>query len=144
MVLLTGIIILGIYSIQFVGFVFLILIISAVFGFISIRFPFMYIYNDHFVIEKKSIIKKYTSQETYNYDEIKEVEFIKGYTKWFQLIVTTIVWHGGYDRFSQPDRMKLKLKNDKVKIIYRFGNRNEFKAMVDIIQRIRTQITYTG
>jgi len=133
--LLTGIILFGIYAIQFVGYIMLFVILSAVFGLITIRFPFLYLYKDSFLIEKKCILKKYTDQEIFKYNEIREVEFVEGYIKWSQLILQTIFGKGAYGGFSKPDQMILKFQNNNNKIVDRFGNRKEFENVVKMIQK---------
>ncbi len=50
--LLTGILLLGIYSIQFIGYGMLGVDCRCA-GLVSIPFPYLYLFNDHFVIEKK-------------------------------------------------------------------------------------------
>jgi hypothetical protein len=136
--LLTGIIILGLYSIQFVGYIMLIIILSALIGLISIRFPFLYLFKDQFLIEKRCILKKYSDQEIFKFEEIQEIEFKKGYTKWFLLILQTMLGKGASGGFSEPDQMRLKFKNGKKRIIYRFGKRKEF---INIVYKIEKELT---
>lgn len=133
--LLTGIIMLGIYSIQFMGLVMILLAISGIIGLIYIRFPFLSLYEDHFVIEKKGIIKKYNDKEFYRYAEIKQIEFEKGYMNWTQMLVQTIFGQGGYGGFSKPDQMILKYENGVEKTIYRFGSKKDFDFVVNKLQK---------
>jgi hypothetical protein len=134
MFLLTMIILLSEYSIWSIGFVMIFVIISASFGLISIRFPFMYIFLDYFIIEKKCIFKKYSDRDVFRYHEIKEIEFIRGYMKWPQMILQSVLGQGAYGGFSKADQMVLKFQNGKERIIYRFGRRKEFEYTIEKLQ----------
>ena len=136
--LLTGIVLLGIYSIPYIGYIMLFVIFAAIFGLINIRFPYLYLFKDHFVIKKKCIFEKYSRREIFKYDELKDIEFVKGQINWPQLIVQTIVGKGAYGGFSKSDQMVLKLQNDRKRIFYRFGSRNEF---IKTINRIKGKIS---
>jgi hypothetical protein len=137
-ILLTGILLLGIYSIQFIGYGMLVVIIAAVAGLVSIPFPYLYLFNDHFVIEKKCILNKFSTLEVYRLNDIKEVEFLMGYLNWSKLIAQSLVGAGGYGGFSKPDVMVLKLKTGKEKFIYRFGSRKQFEEVISKLQKIIT------
>ena len=133
--LLTGIILLGIYSIQFIGFGMTVVIIGAIIGLICIRFPFLSLFEDRFVIEKKGIIEKYNDKEIYWYAEIKEIEFEKGYINWGQMIGQTIFGTGAWGGFSKPDQIVIKYKNGSETIIFRFGCKKDFSFVVNELQK---------
>ncbi len=135
-ILLTGILLLGIYLIQFIGYGMLVVIIAAVAGLVSIRFPFLYLFDDHFVIEKKCIVNKYSMREVYRLADIKEVDFIKGYVNWSKLVAQSLVGAGGYGGFSKPDVMVLTLTTGKENFIYRFGSRKQFEELINKLQKI--------
>ena len=134
-ILLIGFSIIGVYAIQLVGYVMISVTIASIFGLLSIQFPFIYLYNYCIVIEKKALLKKLSSTEVFRYSDLKEIDFIKGYVNWPQMIVQTMVGKGGYGGFSKPDQMRLTLKNEKILIIYRFGGRKEFEYLINIIQK---------
>lgn len=134
-VFLTAIILLGIYSIQYIGFVMLFVIIVAIFGLICIQFPFLYLFKDYLIIEKKGIVKRFNDNAIYRYEEIKKIEFEKGYINWLQLIVQTISGTGAHGGFSQPDQLILNFGNNKKKIIYRFGSRRNFEFAITQLKK---------
>ena len=134
-ILLIGFSILGIYSIQFAGYVMLLVPIAAIFGLLSIQFPFISLYNHCFVIEKKALFKKLSSSEVFRYRDLKGIDLIKGYVNWPHMIIQTMFGEGGYGGFSKPDQMRLTLKNEKNVIIYRFGGRKEFENLISNIQK---------
>lgn len=133
--LLSAIILLGIYSVQYMGFVMIFVILPAIFGLMCIQFPFIYLYNNDLRIEKKGIIKRFNYTAIYRYDEIKTIEFEKGYINWPQLIVQTILGKGAYGGFSKPDRLILNFANDKKKIIYRFGSKRNFEFVITKLKK---------
>jgi len=135
-ILLVAIILLSLYTIRIIGYSMLVVILASVFGLISIRFPFIYLFNDHLEICKKGLLKKYNDQEIYKYHEIKDIEYKDGYIKWAQMIVQTIFGQGAYGGFSKPDQMILKLRDDKLKIIYRFGTKKDFKNLTNKIHKL--------
>lgn len=135
-IFLIAIILLSLYSIRIIGYSMILVILASVFGLISIRFPFIYLFSDHLVISKKGLLKKYNDQEIYDYNEIKDIEYKEGYIKLAQMIVQTIFGQGAYGGFSKPDQMNLKLRNNKLKIIYRFGTKKDFEELINKILKL--------
>ena len=133
--LLTGVILFGIFIIQFVGFIMIFVILGAVFGLITIRFPYIYLYADYFSIEKKCILKKFSKQEIIKYKEISEIEFVNGYINWSKLILLTALGKGAYGGFSKPDLMILRFQDNSEKIFYRIGSKAEFEKVFQMIHK---------
>ena len=131
---LIGFIFLGLFAIQFMGYVMLILVISAILGLLTIRFPFIYLYKDYFTVEKIGITKKYSDKFIYKYKEIREVELVNGHVDWIYLILLSILGKGASGGFSKPDQMILKFKNNDKEIFYRIGRKKEFEKVVNMIQ----------
>ena len=100
---LIGIFILSMFAMKSMGLVMVFVALGAIFGLINVQFPFLYIYEDCFVIEKKGILKRNNYEESYKYADIKQIEFEKGYLNWIQMIVQSILGQGGYGGFSKPD-----------------------------------------
>lgn len=138
--MLTGVILVGIYFIPLIGYLMLIIILAALIGLLSIRFPYLYIFADNFVIEKKGIHKKFTHRETISYGEIENIEFVKARINWSQLVIQSISGQGAYGGFSKSDHLMLKLKNGSTRILYRFGSRNDF---MEVIRRLKEKIDPT-
>ncbi len=133
--LLISIIFFGIYTYKFIGLIALFPSIIAAFGLLTIQFPFLYVYEDTFVLKKKSILKHFSSHQTFKYQDIKAIKFAEGYTNRAQLILQTILGNGAYGGFSKPDRIIIQFQNNTKKIIYRFGNREAFEKSFKLIQK---------
>ena len=113
----------------------LLIIFGAVFGLICIRFPKISLFENHFEIEKKCIIDKYTDRDIFKYEEIKSVEYVGEDTDKSKLISEIFYTERSYGVYPKPDQMIIKLKNDKTRVFYRFGDKNKFIEAVNKINR---------
>jgi hypothetical protein len=132
---LIGIASIGIYAIYSIGLTMIVVVIAAIFGLLTIRFPFLLLFEDRFIIEKKGIIKKYNDKKIYWYAEIKEIDFEKGFINWGLMIGQTIFGTGAWGGFSKPDQMIIKYKNGDEEIIFRFGNKRDFSFVTNQLQK---------
>jgi len=132
---LIGIALIGIYAIYSIGLTMIVVVIAAIFGLLTIRFPFLLLFEDRFIIEKKGIIKKYNDKKIYWYAEIKEIDFEKGFINWGLMIGQTIFGTGAWGGFSKPDQMIIKYKNGEEEIIFRFGNKRDFSFVTNQLQK---------
>ena len=132
---LIGIASIGIYAIYSIGLTMIVVVIAAIFGLLTIRFPFLLLFEDRFIIEKKGIIKKYNDKKIYWYAEIKEIDFEKGFINWGLMIGQTIFGTGAWGGFSKPDQMIIKYKNGEEEIIFRFGNKRDFSFVTNQLQK---------
>lgn len=123
------------YAIQFAGYAMIVVILSAMLGIIGIRYPGIYLFENHFVIEKKCLVDKLGERDLFAYDEIKSVEFVKGSINWLQLILQTLSGKGSFGGFSKPDQMKIKLQDDTVRIFFRIGKRTDFIETIMLMNR---------
>lgn len=131
--MLIGLLIAGIYTIQYVGFIMIIFILIAIFGLLIIQFPYLYIYEDFFMINYKSVLKIFSDKKMFDYNKLINVEYKKGHINWRQLIIQSILGKGAYGGFSQPDQMIIKYKDNKKEVINRIGKRNEFEGAIKMI-----------
>lgn len=132
---LIGIALIGIYAIYSIGLTMIVVVIATIFGLLTIRFPFLLLFEDRFIIEKKGIIKKYNDKKIYWYAEIKEIDFEKGFINWGLMIGQTIFGTGAWGGFSKPDQMIIKYKNGEEEIIFRFGNKRDFSFVTNQLQK---------
>lgn len=131
--LMIGIFGFTIYFIQFVGYIVLFATFSTLFFIVNIQFPALLVYNDSFVIEKKSLLKYFSKKDILEYQKIKSIRFSKSYTNWTQLIVQTILGSGGMGGFSKSDQMIITFKDGSKKIFNRFGSRENFQKAITLI-----------
>jgi hypothetical protein len=134
-IILISIALLSLYGIRIIGYSILPVFITSIIGLLSIRFPYVYVFDDHIVFVKKGILKRYNDKEIYYYNEIKEIDFRIGLIDWGHMILQTILGQGAYGGFAKPDIMIIKLQNDKLKYIIRFGSKSNFEKLIKKINK---------
>jgi hypothetical protein len=134
-ILLTFILLFATFSIHFLGYGMLVFIFAALFVIISIRFPKISLFENHFVIEKKCLIAKYSDRDSFKYDTIKSVAFIGDNSNQSQFIKQTFYTQRSYGIYPKPDQMVITLKNDTTRVFYRIGNKDQFIEAVTLINR---------
>jgi len=125
----------SVYSYQYVGFVMLSLLVVCIVGMVCIRFPKLYLFKDSFEIVEKCLINRFTDRDIFHYNEVKKIEFSKGFTDWSHLIVLTIFRATGYEGNSKPDQMIITTIDDNVFCFNRFGSKKEFIRTIELIQK---------
>ncbi|MDF1550237.1 MAG: hypothetical protein P1P88_20590 [Bacteroidales bacterium] len=131
---------LGIFSIYLIyefGFAFIPPLIGALIGFISIRFPKIYLYHDRFRILKKCLIDIFTEDDTFEYKNLKNVEFSEGFTDKNHIIVLILLSLSGATTSggnSKADQMIINAIDDKTTIVNRFGKKSEFIKTIELVK----------
>jgi len=139
---MTILIIIGLFSIYMVineGMFFIPLTIAAIIGLISIRFPKILIYDNRFQVLKKCMIDFFTDDNTFEYKDLKDIEFSEGFTDKNHVIVlalTGLLGTGGQGAAgnTKADQMVIKSNDEKTTVINRFGERSEFIKTIDLIR----------
>lgn len=134
-IILIAIILFSIYSIIFFSIWMLLMVFAAIFGLICIRFPKISLFENHFEIEKKCIIEKYSDRDVFKYEEIKSVKYVSEGSNKSKLISEIFYAERSYGVYPKPDQMIVKFKNDKTRVYFRIGKKNEFIQTVDKINR---------
>jgi len=125
--------------IKYVGFIVSILGLYCISMILFIRFPRIDLYEGHFEIIKKSVYSRLTECVKYNYRDLKNVKFSKGFTNWI-MIALTFVLTGGWrtpwanEQYSKLDSMILTLADDKELEINRIGSRDNFTKLIEQIK----------
>ena len=132
---LIGIALIGIYATYSIGLTMIVIVIAAIFGLFTIRFPFLLLFEDRFLIERKGIIEKYNENDIYWFDKIEKIEFEKGNIDWSKMFGQTIFGTGAWGGFSKPDQMIIKYKNGEEEIIFRFGSKKDFSFVTNQLQK---------
>jgi len=125
--------------IKYIGFVVAILGLYCISMTLFIRFPMIDLYEDHFEIIKKSVYSKLTECVKYNYSDIKNVKFSKGFTNWIMIALTFLLTGGrraswANEQYSKLDSMILILEDDKEFEINRIGSRDNFTKLIEQIK----------
>ncbi len=99
-----------------------------------IRTKVIKIYEDRFVIERESLIRKFDKIDNYYFTDIRRVTFLEGH---FKLATILFLFLGScykyYTPTGAPDIMEILNKNDDIIEVKRIGNRKEFLNAVNII-----------
>lgn len=132
--LLTGIVIFSVILMIHFGLTFLPVFLVAIFGACCIRFPLFILYDDCFVIEKRGLIKQFSDFDLFKFEEIKSVEFSKGFTDWIYVVVLALLGSGGPGGNSKADQMIILTNEDKTVVFNRFGSRSGFVAAIGMLQ----------
>ena len=133
LILLIILLALSIYSIRYVGFLMITVIVACIIGLVCIRFPKAHLYDDSFVIVKKGLINKFSDRDVFKYNELVKVSFSPGFTDWNYLIVLTIFGSGGFGGNSKADQMIVKTTDDKIFVFNRFGSKSKFEKTIELI-----------
>ena len=133
LVLLITLLALSIYSIRYVGFLMITVIVACLLGLVCIRFPKIHLYDDSFEIVKKGLIKKFTDRDSFKYNDLVKVGFSPGFTDWNYLIVLTLFGSGGFGGNSKADQMIVKTTDDKIFVFNRFGGKSKFEKTIGLI-----------
>jgi hypothetical protein len=134
-ILLTTLIFFSIYSIKHAGYLMIPLIFPCLLGLVCIRFPKIFLYDDHFAIVKKCLISQCTDNDIFKYDDIIKVEFSESVTDWNYLIVVAIFGSGGFGGNSKADEMIVYTKDNNTYFFNRFGSRTEFLKTIELINK---------
>lgn len=138
----TGLILISLFSfylMNYVGFIIAILGLYCLSMIVFIKFPVLNVYDDHFEIIKKSLIVHFSDRAIYNFNDLKNIEFSKGYTNWIMTILVPLAFPklSGYikdEQYSKLDSMIITtLNNEKIEIS-RFGSRESFIKTIEIIK----------
>jgi hypothetical protein len=116
------------------GFVFIPIILVALFGIFCVRFPRLTIYDERIVIEKKGLLTKFNDFDSFMYNELDTVEFSEGFTDWNYLIVLALLGSGGFGGNSKADQMIIRTKAGETTVYNRFGSRKGFIAAINIVK----------
>jgi len=105
-----------------------------------IRFPRIEVYSNRFELVRAGMFKKLTIRNKYFYHDISNVEFSKGYTNWFMIIIRAVFVpkrYGGMDntQYSKGDSMLIKTADAKNQEIGRIGNKDDFQELICFIKR---------
>ncbi|MBN2571561.1 MAG: hypothetical protein JXA68_05490 [Ignavibacteriales bacterium] len=125
--------------IKYVGFIIAILGLYCISMILFIRFPRIDLYEDHFEIIKKSVYSKLTECVKYNYCDLENVKFSKGFTNWI-MIALTFLLTGGWripwanEQYSKLDSMILTQADNKHYEINRIGTRDNFIKLIEQIK----------
>nr|WP_319401858.1 hypothetical protein [uncultured Carboxylicivirga sp.] len=109
------------------------------------------IFKDRFELNGKSILPIFNSKETFNYSDIKKIEFSESYTDIFKSVLKSIViddfvfiGNSGYNTYSKPDTITVVLKDDSFRIFNRIGSKNQFLyCFKTILEEINKQKSTT-
>ena len=127
--------------IQSLSFAITILGIYCLFMTVFIRFPRIEIRQNKFDFIKKSLIKKFNRKETYEYKDLKSIEFSKGHYNWSKFLFLSITngksnYMGSDGQNAKSDSMKIvKLNNVKIEIS-RIGSKKNFKEAINLINKL--------
>lgn len=135
LIVLIGVSMLAFGSLWLYGLVFFPALLSGLFGLLCIRFPRLIVYDDGFVIEKRGLLSKFNDFDSFNYRDIKTVDFSPGFTDRNYLIVLALLGSGGYGGNSKADQMIIHTNDDQIKVFNRFGGRHDFIAAIDEIKK---------
>jgi hypothetical protein len=138
-VVLILIAIISLILIKYIGFIIAILGLYSISMILFIRFPRIDLYEDHFEIVKKSVYSKLTESLNYNYRDLKNVKFSKGFTNWIMISLTFFLTGGGRapwanEQYSKRDSMILTLADNKELEINRIGSRDNFIKLIEQIK----------
>lgn len=136
----------AVFSFLLIPYVHLVLGIIGIYCLIMIifiKFPSIYMNEDHFVIVRKSVVEKLTEQITFNYCDLKDIKFSEGYTNWLIILLraftssftprSEVIITG--EQNSKSDTMIITyLNNEKIEI-NRIGNRKEFMEIIEAINK---------
>ena len=89
---------------------------------------------DKFIIERNSILQRFSKKDEYNYSNIKSVEYIEGFFSIKNLIYSFIGGHNTDTVITSPDCMKIIKKNNDEIDIKRIGSRKEFLNAISLIK----------
>jgi hypothetical protein len=144
-VILTIIGFLSIVLFRIVGYPGLSILLAAAFGIVCIRYPRIYVFSDRVEIVKWCMIRKFTDRDCFHYQNIRNVEFLKGYTNWPKLLLLASMGRGsggGTDRVSKADEMKITTNDQKVHHFHKFGKKNAFIFTIELLQnRIESTVS---
>lgn len=127
----------SIYMVIFIGLFIIPLTIASIIGLFSIRFPKIFIYDNRFQVLKKSIIDFFTENNTFEYKDLKNIEFSKGFTDKYHIIVLILMGILGGTTTggnSKADQMIVRTFDDKTTVINRFGKKTEFVKTIELIK----------
>jgi hypothetical protein len=128
--------------IKYIGFIVVILGLYSISMNLFIRFPRIDLYEDHFEMVKKSVYSKLTESVKYNYSDLKNVKFSKGFTNWIMISLTFLLtggWRAPWanEQYSKFDSMVVTFTDNKELEINRIGSRDNF---IKLIEQIRIKM----
>lgn len=133
-ILLTILLLTAIVSVFYVGAFMMAVVLGALAGLFSIRFPSILIYNDRFFVKKTSVLSILSSYEEYRFEYITDLIYTPEKNDWLALILLSLSGKGAYGTFGEPDRILVHISNGNKKVIFRIGSRKRFKEAFDYIQ----------
>lgn len=140
-VLILIVLFIGVFALPTVGAVILLpLLVLIGLGLYTIRFPYIHVYRNSFTIERRALIDRFSDKETVAFHTIEHLEHIPGYTDKSQIILQTFLGTAAYGGFSEPERIVLSLRNNKKKVILRFGKKSEFAEFAELVEVVRRKI----
>lgn len=123
-----------IYSAITIGYIMILPVLVVLPGILFIKFPYLYVYEGYFTIEERGLFKKYNHSESFKYEDIKEINYIKGHMKWSLLIILSLMGKAAQGGFSKPDRIIFTLKNGEFKFLFRLGSKQDFEYTANMLK----------
>jgi hypothetical protein len=123
--------------IRYIGFIAAIIGLYCFSMVLFIRFPRIDLYEDYFEIVKESVYKGLTVRLKYNYRDLKNVKFSKGFNNGTMLLISGGSSGLANEQYSKTDTIILTLTNNKNFEINRIGSRKNF---INLIEQISIKI----
>ncbi|MDV7188594.1 hypothetical protein R3X25_15005 [Lutibacter sp. TH_r2] len=114
-------------------------IIPILFGliiFLLIQFPRFEISDKDFTYRKIGLIKGFNLKQIYKFDDIKNVRFEKGDGISSLMYKLFLNKRSRFGEQTDSDRMIIEFKNDKIKIFNRINSKENFKNLIDKMNRM--------